>query len=134
MHTPTKAQWQLVIDNLKSVLPMASSNIQLDMNEGRVNSDDHKCGTVHCVGGWFAIATLDNEQELNYNDGALSMAAHLGFKTRSQLEIWAHKHPNIWGNSYGFSMFNCEMAYGFDVGGLGDVVAHLEGVRDRSPE
>lgn len=134
MYTPIKAQWQLVIDNFKLVLPMATSNLQLDMGEGRVNYNGYQCGTCHCVGGWYAIAVLSRDRQLDYFDGANAMAAHLGFRGRIHLEAWAAQNPNIWGNHYGGDMFGWEKAYGFEIGGLTDVVTHLEGVRDRSPE
>jgi hypothetical protein len=104
------------------------------MSEGRVNSDDHECGTIHCAAGWYAIATLVNEQSLNYNDGAIAMAAHLGFECREDLEHWAARSSTIWGNQSGWAIFCDTRAYGFTHGGLSDVVSHLEGVRDRSPE
>jgi len=55
---PTKAQFQTVIDNLKSVLPQATKDEQLDMLEGGIYDPDnvyfrpHVCGTTHCMAGW----------------------------------------------------------------------------------
>lgn len=133
MYTPTKQQWQTVIDNFEKVLPRAQHLNHLDMEEGRVNENDHKCGTVHCVGGWYAIAVLDQNAELSYDDGAEAMAIHLGLPNRFFLEKWANQNPDIWGNYAGDMMFYLTIAYG-GAQTLAEVVEYLKGVRDRSPE
>jgi hypothetical protein len=135
MHTPTKAHWQVVIDNFKKVLPIATKRNNLDMLEPAVNADQHKCGTVHCIGGWYAIATCDINKPLNYKDGALKMAEDLGFRDLPilQLEEWAINHPSIWGNRYGAGMFCNPSAYG-NATNLAEAIQFLEKVRDRSPD
>jgi hypothetical protein len=140
MHTPTKAHWQVVIDKLKSILPMAKHESNFDMGQGRVNCF-HKCGTVHCVGGWYAIASgLHNMGPVDYEDGADFMAADLGFKqlhpsveAKELLRDWAYENCHIWGNHSGYSMFSDEAAYGYAKDMQG-VITYLEGVKDRSPE
>lgn len=75
MHTPTKAQWQVVIDNLKKVLPLAVRERHLNMMEPDAKSENHECGTIHCFGGWYAVAACDHsEVYLGYDDGANEMA------------------------------------------------------------
>lgn len=133
MHTPTKQQWQTVIDNFEKVLPLATQQGHLDMDEYLVNTSWHKCGTVHCVGGWYAVAVLDTTgPEVDYNDGANALAAHLGFQDRYLLEQWAEQNPEIWGE-YGKCMFYGVEAYG-GAQTLAEVVDYLKGVRYRSPE
>lgn len=141
MHTPTKAHWQVVIDKLKLILPMAKHECSLDMAQGRVNQF-HKCGTVHCVGGWYAIASgLHNMGLVDYDDGANYMAADLGFKSEwpnddeiyELLKCWAADNSHIWGNYAGYMMFCDEVAYGYAKDMQG-VITYLEGVKDRSPE
>lgn len=133
MHTPTKQQWQTVIDNLKKVLPMAANEHHLDMGENRVNGHYHKCGTIHCVGGWYAVSVCDLTEEIDFNDGGEAMANHIGFDDRHRLAEWAYLNPEIWGNEHGDMMFYDNKAYD-GAKTLTEVIAHLEGVRDRSPE
>jgi hypothetical protein len=134
MHNPTKKQWQKVIDNFKKVLPLAIREDHLNMSEARVNEKDNQCGTVHCVGGWYAVATLDTKSNLlSFSDGADEMAKHLGFTDMYRLGDWAHANSDIWGNDFGYNLFGHEAAYD-DAENLTEVITFLEGVRDRSPE
>lgn len=114
---------------------MATQPNHLNMMEGSVNNlEGHTCGTVHCVGGWYAIATIDlSKRVVDYHDGGHEMAKHLGFSDRDKLIDWAHSNRDIWGNSNGSGMFCDEDAYDSSKT-LADVIIHLEGVRDRSPE
>lgn len=131
---PTKQQWQKVINNFERVLPMAKSENQLDMEEPRVNKENYKCGTIHCVGGWYAVATLNmHEHVYGFSDGAKKMAEDLGFNCIYELENWAAYNTNIWGNDNGSNMFYDSDAYN-DAENLAEVVEFLKGVRDRSPE
>lgn len=143
MHTPTKQQWQTVIDNLKSILPLSErEGCGLNMMEAQVNDRDYPCGTIHCVGGWYAIACKLHETSIiNYEHGANLMANHLGFESDVDLEIWAARNVRIWGNDKGGGMFSSRTAYApmdkfamNHVKGIPDIIAWLEGVRDRSPE
>lgn len=134
MYTPTKQQWQTVIDNFEKVMPMAINEGHLNMDEWLVNTPFHKCGTVHCAGGWYAIAALDvkeNTSGIDFIDGANAMAAHLGFPSRSYLEQWARRNPDIWG-ARGELMFSDKSAYDY-AETLEDIVDYLKGVRDRTP-
>lgn len=135
MH-PTKQQWQTVIDNFEKVLPLSErEGSGLNMIEGAVN-DGHVCGTIHCVGGWYAIATeIHRNRLVNYNDGADGMAHDLGFEHHFDLEKWAHENAEIWGTEYGREMFCSRQAYGISRNdGLREIIEYLKGVRDRSPE
>lgn len=136
MYMPTKKQWQTVIDNFYKILPLTleQGNGHLDMSEPDVNYIKEQCGTIHCVGGWYAIATLDFENDfLDFTNGARSMAIDLGFGNKNYLEIWSNDNPKIWGNCFGGSMFYDKAAYD-NAQSIEDVIHHLEGVRDRSPE
>lgn len=142
-HTPTKAQWQVVIDNLKKVLPLATREDHLNMGYGGVNTWGHVCGTMHCVGGWYAVATLDKRQELTYEDGVLQMSKDLGFTMRGSFYVirrWASNNPTMWGNDDGAKMFLFPSAYYHKdkrpngALNLQHVIDHFEEVRDRSPD
>lgn len=89
---PTKKQVQKVIDNFKKVLPMAIKDNHLMMMEGDVNMQ-HKCGTVHCHGGWYAIAVCNLKEPLDFTAGANRMAQDLGFENMGVLENWANEYP-----------------------------------------
>lgn len=146
MNHPTKKQMQTVIDNLKKIEDSANVPKALRMMEGKVSGQNHECGTVHCVAGWYAVAIRYSDKfiklkienkECRFFHGASKIAEHLGFKYRNELEIWAENNPEIWGNNDGFYMFSEESAYN----GMADrtdkmscVIEHLEGVRDRLPE
>lgn len=146
MHTPTKSQWQAVIDNTKKAMEMATDPDHLDMEQVRVNVFDHKCGTIHCWGGWYAVVTLDNSGHLSYMNGARQIAIDLGFNVdpddgdpASIVEDWADDSPDIWGNDNGSAILSGRNAFKSDArpGGaltLQHIVDHLEEVRDRSPE
>ena len=134
--TPTKAQWQTVIDNFKKVLPFTEKDPKkhLNMLEACVKNSSHECGTVHCVGGWYAVATCDlTEQYITYAQGADHMAEDLGFDCFHSVSCWARDNPQIWGNQHGYVMFSAPEAYG-NATTLAEVVKYLEGVRDRSPD
>lgn len=135
MHTPTKKQWQTVIDNFVRVLPLARREDHLDMMEAVVCNNNHKCGTVHCVGGWYAVAALfpTGAEYIGFHDGCNKMAEDLGFNYENDLELWAHHNPEVWGNEDGGSMFYDADAYD-GAKNLHEVIAFLEKVKDRSPE
>lgn len=146
MHTPTKTQWQTVIDNLKKVLPMAVIEGHLDMMEGCGRDAMHACGTIHCFGGWYAVSVLADKRDwFNYDDGANEMAIHLGLKQEDRdgefsIEEWALENPDIWGNNYGSYLFINAKAFFHKehrpagAENLKHIIDHLEEVRDRSPE
>lgn len=101
-----------VIENFKSVLPLAKSKFHLDMSESNVNRDGHTCGTVHCHGGWYAIAALDTKNYIvDFDNGADIMARHLGLIGRYRMMEWADQNPRLWGNEMGYSMFSGKMAF-----------------------
>lgn len=137
MHTPTKAQFQTVIDNLKRAVNEygATSEDEFDMSEGQTSNDyGTMCGTVHCIGGWYAIATLQPfNGRVSYVDGANQMALDLGFKDHFALKDWAHLNSITWGNDYGYAMFSDEAAYN-NARSLPQAINHLEAVRYRLPE
>lgn len=131
VHTPTKQQWQIVIDNLEVVLPQATKPGHLRMSETEVNIN-YPCGTVHCYGGWYAIAACHISCPLTFWDGATAMAQHLGFETACELERWAMNNPSIWGEN-GEYIFTSRTAFG-GASTLAEIVTYLKGVRDRSPD
>lgn len=140
MHTPTQKQWATVIEKLYSVLPMAlQEEMGLDMMEVDVNQHGHKCGTVHCVGGWYSLGHWQHEafrkggQSLDFRDGANALAKDLGFAMYSELSVWAHANREIWGNPAGGQLFAANQAYDHGNGpakDLADVIRHFEFVAD----
>jgi hypothetical protein len=135
MHTPTKKQWNIVIENLYKILPLTfeAGKYHLDMTQGAVNIN-HTCNTIHCVGGWYAIAVIDTDtRRVNFMNGANRMARHLGFSDCSEMENWAGIHPYIWGNGDGRMLFCARSAYN-NANSISDIIVFLEKVRDRSPD
>lgn len=145
MHTPTKAQMQVVIDNLKKVLPIATLPNHLDMGCPHVNNTSHTCGTVHCFGGWYAVAVCDLSEFINYEEGKDQLATDLGFLSDCQYNVenllvdWAMYNPGVWGNNNGTDMFLHERAFQHITKrpngalNLQHIIDHLEQVRDRLP-
>ena len=138
MKNPTIEQVNFVIKKLKLVREQASRDIAFNMDEARVydKEDKYKCGTVHCVGGWYAVANSDrqviknkfNQGRVGYDDGANLMANDLGFADHYALENWAEYNPRIWGNENGSTMFDSEFSY--DDEGFDGVISQWVNVRD----
>jgi hypothetical protein len=127
MRNPTVEQVNFVIGRLQLVRNKANKEGAFNMNNWRVYSKryGYKCGTTHCVGGWYAIANLYrkfikdkfNQGRVAFYDGANLMAYDLGFRNGDYLRNWAKDNPEIWDNENGYAMFNNELAYnnsGFD--------------------
>lgn len=138
MYIPSQERWRKVIDNFYCVLPFALQEQSLDMLEFRVNTGAHECGTVHCVGGWYAIAvyqeTAFRGRGLTYEKGANRLALDLGFNHQYYIREWALNSPELWGNPHGFDMFSHAKAYDHGNGPaktLADVIHHFEFVADR---
>lgn len=100
-----------VIDNFKKVLPMAKMEGHLNMAAPEVNCRGHICGTVHCHGGWYAVAACSLKRKITFDTGANKMARDLGFFNAEKLEDWMCDHPEIWGNSHAHSIFSWETAF-----------------------
>lgn len=141
---PTKAQFQRVIDLMYTILPLTfEREDSLRMMETRVFSPYYQCGTVHCFGGWFAVALLQEKQldgNVSYNKGADKMAEMLGFKNSVELKGWAESKKKLWGNEHGHSMFCYEDAFRHPTRRphgaqtVADIINHLEEVQSRLPE
>jgi hypothetical protein len=138
MHTPTQKQWQTVLDKLYSILPFTfENNYHLDMMEPQVNGYGHVCGTVHCVGGWYAIAhyqdiAFEVDESFGYKDGANEMGKDLGFDGRGELMLWCDQHRVLWGNEYGVDLFANPQSYNHGNGpakSITDVIHHFEFVK-----
>lgn len=143
MHTPTRAQFQKVIDLLYTILPLTfEQECSLNMAVTRVNYN-HVCGTVHCFGGWIAVALIEADKltgEVWYDDGANVMARMLGFERAEYLQDWAEINKDIWGNRRGYSMFCEEKAFRHSIlrpkgaKSVSDIINHLEEVQARLPK
>lgn len=137
MYTPTKAQWQTVIENFQRVLPLAKREDHLNMDEYIVQEAGvHKCGTIHCVAGWYWVAVIGTnhpDKFIGFERGADLMAAQLGFFDNWEVRRWAARNPYIWGNDVGEFIFSDTDAYD-GAKNLHEVIEFLTKVRDRSPE
>jgi hypothetical protein len=136
MKNPTIKQVEYVIEKLESVIEQACEEDAFDMSETIAYiKNKHKCGTVHCVGGWYAVANLNRKAIkdrfkkgfVGYSDGADLMANDLGFADRDCLQTWAYENPEIWGNGAGRGLFANELAC--DNTGFDGVIAQWQLVR-----
>lgn len=109
----------------------------LDITDGRVNSHGKTCGTVHCIGGWYAIAThpqeIEQDIQIDFYTGKDTMLKDLGFERDQDINYWASNYPQIWGNHYGADLFVDIRAWD-NAKSIPEVIQFLEGVRDRSPD
>jgi hypothetical protein len=138
MKNPTIKQVEYVIEKLESVREQASKEGAFYMREGRVYDKEYKykCGTIHCVGGWYAFANLGREFIagkikkgcVSFVDGAELLARDLGLGNLNGLCNWAFDNPKIWGNKNGFDMFSNENTY--DNPGYAGVISQWVNVRD----
>jgi len=111
MKHPSSANVYKVIKTLESVLPLIKRENHLNMFCGSVNGD-YSCGTIHCHGGWYAIASKLHENKIvDYENGADQMAKDLGFVGYVDLLCWARENKKIWGNKFPQLMFSDEMAF-----------------------
>lgn len=110
MNHPTSQQILRVINNFKKVLPLTTLPAHLQMMEGAVNIN-HSCGTVHCHGGWYAVAACNVDEPLCFTDGAKKLSNDLSFNDWFALELWARNNYTIWGNNYGENMFSGRIAF-----------------------
>lgn len=77
------------------------------------------CGTIACHAGWFGIAadikdtpTFARNGFGMFHEAIPTLARHLGFETRADIEDWASENHKLWGNLRGAAMFNDEEAFG----------------------
>ena len=139
LRIPSDKQFEKVIKNFESVLPLARYDSQLDIHNIYVCDEDHECGTVHCVGGWYAVANQNNprikaaikRKDAEYELGADLMSKHLGFRNADDLVDWAHNNPVIWGNDWGGDLFGSIAAWN-DAKNLKGIVKHLKEVCQRA--
>ena len=136
---------QKVISNLEKVLPLARKASNLNMMEVTVRDTYHRCGTVHCVAGWYMVSQMEDKigtyggLRTSFWEGAGKMAKDLGFTERNDMEYWANAYPKIWGNDSGRVMFSCNTAYrngkkGYTPTTLKGVIGHFKRVLKRLPE
>ena len=149
MKNPTKEQMQVVIDNLKLIEEEANKESRFDIDKPMIKEPGETvCGTVMCVGGWYAMATLfkdgfssvDVDAYISFKTGTHEIAKALGFSCTDDLEHWADTSPELWGNDLGSWMFYELMAYnGMDEDSMGVhnpitiIIDHFKGVQSRLP-
>jgi len=146
MQHPTSTAVRKMIDKFKSVLPLAQRENHLSMSCTSVKSINHPCGSIHCHGGWYAIASnlhLSDALYIPYTKGVEQMDRDLGFKATdvvfssdSGTVQWARNNPSIWGNYNGIYMFSRKDAFvsptrpeGANT--LADIIHHWEEVAER---
>lgn len=141
MKHPTKLQMQLVIKKFESVLHLAKSERNFNILVPYVQHEYYTCGTVHCVAGWYAVACRWRRfilfkfkgVRIDFNHGANWIAQDLGFRNPTDLRQWARGNPQIWGNPYGWFMFNLVDAWNCATT-LQEVIDHLKAVKSRLPK
>lgn len=113
MINPSKEQVQFVIDKFESIKHLATADGHLCMKELAVKSLSYDPGTIHCHGGWYAVANLDriSAEYIGYHDGAKLMASDLGGEIDDDLTLWAESNPDIWGNKFGLHIFSDVVAF-----------------------
>jgi hypothetical protein len=139
MRNPTVKQVNYVINKLESVREQANEEDAFNMDEARVydkeEEDKYECGTVHCVGGWYAVASLRRKMikdkikngYVSFKDGVELMAKDLGFNYPCDFAVWLEDNPEIWGNKNGYEAFDNKRAY--DNPGYDGVIAQWELVK-----
>ena len=93
-----------------------------------------ECGTTACHAGWYELARAPAGTEIKslfWTDGADQMARDLGFEYREDLTEWARDNPDVWGNEYGYGMFQLNLAFGDGPITLADIAEHWHGVANR---
>lgn len=137
-----------VADTLETLLTRPHPHV-LDMEAATVVRIE-ECNTYACIAGSYLLAedcgawsvpiahepgvqTLTRGgAEADYHKGALLMAEGLGFDSVVALLDWAEENPELWGNAFGYLMFESNMAWGGDPElTLADCVRHLRGVAAR---
>lgn len=127
-YQPTAAQVKVVIDNFLSVASKYPDCV-VSMHEPTVCSRKHKCGTVHCHAGLYAVAMIEQgriskeyvagRSGIDWGAGVEGMSEDLGFPAEdyaeleavSGMETWADTHPVEWGNAHGANMFESKEAF-----------------------
>ena len=131
--TPKAENFFKVADVLRPYALWAEDD-QLDIHEMDVQDVvGHKCGTTHCIAGWYYIARSDivpKGRSIYFDAGAKLLAQDLGFVCRSDLEGWACKNPSTWGAPDGGIMF-CSLKAWNNAKNLMDVVNHLIAIGNR---
>lgn len=99
-----------------SLSALLLSNIFLEQHKRMPNNEVdmecpfwNVCGTIACHAGHFASALGIQQYTKNYliyEDSADLMAQFLGFNDGRYLREWASNNPKVWGNRYGYVMFN----------------------------
>ena len=130
---PKSADFYKVASELEPLAKTTTAK-QFDMDEVAVYSRaHHKCGSIHCIAGWYYVATStvpEGVPYVGYHHGAVKMANALGFEYTRDLEEWAESHPYFWGNPYGADLFQKSRAWDGAIN-LKGVVKHLTQVADK---
>lgn len=145
MSNPTRAEVQIIIDNLTNVLPLAQKIEKrglgsINMHNGSIQDDARdSCHTPMCHAGWYLIGATPKNKSIkskSYLDGQILMVEHLGFDKLYKLLDWAHLNPRIWGNKNGSEMFRSNnKAFNYDgTLTLAKIINHWKGVQERLPE
>ena len=53
----------------------------------------------------------ERENHYIFSVWSSALAIFLGFKYEYELEVWARKNPELWGNKYGYDMFCSRLAF-----------------------
>ena len=119
-------------------LDMSTGMIWRDVGDAK--TPDTPCKTIACFAGHYFMAALAEREACNephswrflpdpfdgavphlvetttdrdatYHQGAKMIARDLGFLHEFQLIEWARRHPKLWGNHFGGSVFSSVVAF-----------------------
>ena len=124
-HFPSAEQVDVVATKFEDIAREYGHKGMIDMGISCISP--HPCGTVACHAGWYKVNEVVNyghskylnksigfdkqEIPIGFADGATKIAADLGCSSYDELKVWAHSHPEIWGNDNGNAMFIYEKAF-----------------------
>jgi len=107
---------ELALEFLMMSLSQGEGKQNVNMDDWRVKPEDNFCGTPACHGGWYAVYAcefpINNFEGFGFSTGMRRMNNKLGSETGFELETWASKNPELWGNKRGAGVFSSESAFG----------------------
>ena len=132
--TPSPDNFRRAADRLDAYRRKAAATV--DMSAAGLHVQQNPCRTVACTAGHYLAArwleghskrirrmrVIDGMLKTPtrqgyyltvgaYTHGAHELARDLGFSAREELEDWAHRHPDLWGNEHGSRLFESTDAW-----------------------
>jgi hypothetical protein len=120
------------LEEFVNALDTLSDDVK-DMGVIMMSTNKPSCGTCGCHAGLISIVAKElselqaiyepiyskecdsrGEEKKNhyiFSVWSSALAIFLGFKYEYELEVWARKNPELWGNKYGDDMFCSRLAF-----------------------